>query len=650
MAPSDVRVQKIGTPARIRARASVAREWVLASYSAWTPRLRTWGTISGASLRAGPRHLHLRAVSRNRLRIDPLMVIGILAIAAGATAAATTDESEIGPYGLIQALSLPYFLALAILACGYCLALSRRDLNRLTLLLYLLGVVLLITGAPSLAESQPRFSTAWLHAQMVDHFAAGGPALTQLDARFSWPGFFTSGAAIEQATGLATSRDFLRWAPAIATVVGLLPLYVIGRRTVSERATWLGLFAWVGLNWVGQDYFAPQAAALVAYLTVIAITVTFFRTGRPWLRRIFPKLRRVTKPEQPDDIAVSRLENAGLIVITLGIMVALAVSHQLTPPMLVFALAGLVVAGRSRLHILPVVAGLILLAWLSLGATDYWRGHLNDIFGGLGSPPASASASELQTRFHGSVAHTYIVSWRAHFSLAIYALAGLSWIGLWISGRRLITLGVLVATPTAAITQSYGGEGPLRIFLLACPFASLIMAEALCTLRSWATRWFWREHVALAIAVPLVVLMPISLLLRFGNERYERITNEDAAISAKVPDLVPPGSTVLYLISPVMLSYGDMGDYTYTTPHNRDLFASGDLTTIRSPLGSPARPGDVYLVMTSSQEAAGEELNGWPKGWFTAYVAPNLTPANGWKRVYQNGDIDFIYRYVGVAQ
>src|SRR5690606_18972448 len=62
--------------------------------------------------------------------------------------------------------------------------------------------------------------------------------------------------------------------------------------TQDQRLIWLGVWFFFLANWVGQDYFSPQALNFFMHLVIVAVCLTWFRQKDPptaaqlqrWLR------------------------------------------------------------------------------------------------------------------------------------------------------------------------------------------------------------------------------------------------------------------------------------------------------------------------------------------------------------------------------
>jgi len=570
----------------------------------------------------------------------PIRIAAALAVVVlGCVAASHGDQGQIGPWGLIQALPTLYFVSTALLTVSFVVELLRRDRsNNLVLAAHVVGMVVLLHGAPGFLEQEPRFPTAWLHVGFTDQILDRGVSAPKVDARFSWPGFFGAAAAVTGAGGLESALPLLRWAPVCMVLLYLPPIFVIGRQlTGSGTAAWLGLWLFLLVNWVGQDYFAPQALAFVFYLMSIAIMVTFFREGTqiPLGQRLSAWRDGLPYDGLPDITVGARMRIA-LVVLLVLIATALAQTHQLTPIALVLGSTALVVVGRLRLLVFPVIAGVLVLGWISLGAKAYWVGHLDTIFGGVGDINAVVEGS-VGERIAGSGEHLVLVDLRLGFTGAVWAVMALSVLILWIRRHPPVTLLALAAAPFVTVAQKYGNEGVLRMFLLSAPFAALIIAQMLVTLLG-------RRPVQALVAVAALALVPLFLLTRYGNESFEQVRHNEIDALQTLYTIAPRGSDLVSPTTQVPWRFAFATDYGYNRPRDAEGFRMGDLGAVRGLVGGEA-DADVptYLVITRSQIIYASEALGEPVNWFDE-VRPLLTPANGYRLVYMNPDA-LVYEY-----
>lgn len=566
-------------------------------------------------------------------------------VTAGGFFAHLGEQDAIGSLGLIQALPLGYFACLAVLSLAFLWELFVRPVTERVVVLatQIAGLVFLLHGAPALLEREPRFATAWLHAgfvsQILEHHVAPG----DVDARFNWPGFFGAAAAITGAGGLDSAMPFVRWAPVVMVLFYLLPLYVIGHQvTGSSVITWFGLWVFVLVNWVGQDYFAPQSLAFLMYLVAIAILVTYFRDPDPDApadgssQHHHRRLRQLLPLDGRRDLPASTRTRTLLVGVLLLIVLALAMSHQLTPIMLTAASGGLVLAGRCRLKMFPVVAGVATLVWISVGTTDYWVGHMDTIFGGIGDVRSVVSGS-VGERVGGSTGHLAVVRSRLILTAGVWLLMGLAAVRLAVRRRPPLTLFVLATAPFLTLVQDYGGEGVLRVFLFSAPFAAFMIAQIAVP----CLQFRWMPELTVVV---MLLLLPTFVLTRYGNEAFEQVRSTEIAALRTLYATAPDGSVFFSPTSQVPWRFEDAVQHRYRRPDQVDAFVDGDPAVVRDPVSSrPKGEGKTYLVVTRSQKLYGREALGYPRGWFLR-LRRQLVPANGYVLVVRNPDA-FIYEF-----
>ena len=265
-----------------------------------------------------------------------------------------------------------------------------------------------------------------------------------------------------------------------------LPPYFLMMRNlrISWRARWVAGFLFVVGNWVGQDYFSPQSFNYLLYLVFLAILVNWFTEPRlsahphvvvSGLPRVHRQIFGIVRPGELAPRPASTGQRAYLLAALISIFAVSIVSHQLTPFYLVGACSALVLARRSKLPGLPVLFGVILIGWISFAAVDYWSGHMNNIFGGLGNVGSNLTSS-VNGRLAGSTA-SHLIALHAREGVAA-AIVGMAILGLLRRRRKGFDDRVLLALfcmPVLSIgLQSYGGEMALRIYLFLLPAACVL--------------------------------------------------------------------------------------------------------------------------------------------------------------------------------
>jgi hypothetical protein len=555
---------------------------------------------------------------------------------------ARVDLDRLSDIGLITALPATFLLAVCLLTVGFFCEVMRPHPRPHVLWAYLVAAVVFLHGVTGAVEVMPRFSTSWIHAGFTNHIADHNVTLPLLDARFSWPGFFTVAALVQRVAGLESALWFVRWAPVLVDLMVLLPVAVLVRvAAVPDRARWTALWLFCIGNWVGQDYFSPQALNFFLYLSMLAVLLRYFRPAGGGIR--LPLLSRFPSLEEPPASATPGVRGA-LVVVMVGLAAASTVSHQLTPFAMAVGAGALVVAGRCTLRLLPVLFGVLAVAWLSFAAEPYWIGHLGDVTGGVGKLGTSLQ-SGVADRLDGSTGHVFVLRLRMVVTAVLWAVAaagvvrsirrngGVPWPHVLLAGAPLS----LVAL------QSYGGEILLRVYMFSLPFMALLAALAFFPSESAGRTREAAKAVATLTVVSLLATAAF-LVIRYGNERFEYFTEDEVAAVDWVYLHAAPGSQLVALNPQVAWRDQDVTTFSYVGQiDHRHLDEAEEILSYLTPRSG----ADGYLLMTRSQEAYGEMAQGEPRGW-TADVERMVVGTGEAEVVFRNDDATVIRRPGGV--
>ncbi|MEA2534584.1 MAG: hypothetical protein QOJ93_2395 [Actinomycetota bacterium] len=559
------------------------------------------------------------------LSTGQMALMTFAALVMGVLALLRVDSSALGDLGLVSVVGPVYFVAVALILVSFGFALCQRPLRRPLLAFQLIGLIALLDGLGPLVEPHASFATSWLHAGFAQYIAQHGATIPTLDARFSWPGFFALAAFLSKAAGLHSPVVFLRWAPLAFNLMYLPPLYAIFRAvTRNERAWWMGLGFFYLASWVGQDYFSPQAFNFFLFLVFLAVALRWFRPPMPdpgkgnrWERFMGVWMARLGgRGEERIGARSTPTQRGALIAILALIFLAMTVSHQLTPFLLLGGLIALLIFGRTTLRGFPLILAVTMVAWISLGAIAFWSGHLNLIVGDVGHLGANVSTS-LTGRIQGSPGRLSVLGIRIALAGVIAAIALVGAIRRRQLGYGDWSLLLLAFAPFPVLAvQSYGGEALLRAYLFAMPFVALLAAMAFMP----STEPKKVAVPALCFCLVAAAFAPAWLVARYGNERFDRVSNADlAAVKYLYAHAQPaaPGhgkTTLISLFPQLPWRYQDINSFDYQSVQNTtDPPNERGLVSLAVDQGLGDHP--VYLIITRSQEAAGEALDSLPTGW-----------------------------------
>lgn len=585
----------------------------------------------------------------------------------------SANFSRMGDLGLVSTLHWTYFAALGVVIVGFAFELVRTPLRQSRLLVFAVLLIVIMFGTGPAIEPVASITESWIHAGFIQYVVAHGHPLNNYDARFSWPGGFTLGAMLVSFTGQHTAVVFLRWFPLFIELTYLAPLIAIARASgAGRRAGWLGVVLFYATNWIYQDYFSPQALAYLFYLVIFATILTMW-SPRPRdvaadLRRPFAAWWRTTRvatssagveggtpaavvldatrrprPGHRNDEAglalryrarqfretftwsrieghdaVSTLSSRTVFALfaLLGVIcLALAMSHQITPYAVVALLFAGLLGRRMGLPELVVMMALLTVGWLSLGASNFWIGHLSTIFGSVGQI-SNSIGSNVTSRFVGNASHRLVVDLRILIIAGLYLVAGVGVLRRRADSRALE---LLAGVPILLIAvQGYGGEGLMRLVLFSLPFTSILAASAILP-RRWGPVRNWlpvirlgrhgRRLSCVAIVALVMVCAVVTTVVRGGNDAYESYSSGELAAMDYTYSLARSGN-IIGLVSP-FIPFGQLKVGSVSVQN-----ASGSETpTLRQDRKNLMTLRPRYIVLGRAQEAWGEILAGYPKGW-----------------------------------
>ncbi|MFF8728403.1 lipopolysaccharide biosynthesis protein [Streptomyces sp. NPDC015171] len=571
-------------------------------------------SVPAQSLPAGRRTRPTRAGAG----LGCLLVVALLLYWVPALRLGEADLDGIGGLGLVSVLPPATLAGAALLIAVFAALLRLRREHRTLLLVTLVATVVSLHALPAVIEPEPRFPTAWQHLGFLDYIDRTGSAVPDLDARWSWPGFFAVAAFAGRACGITDFTEVIRWWPTVIQLACLAPMFLLTRALrASWRAKWTGIWIFVLSGWVGQDYFSPQGFTYLLYLVFAAVLLVWFRPPRV----IWTRLRPGEAEVEPAD----RRQRAVLLLLLIGLYAAAVPAHQLTPFVMLGVLTALVLLGRSELRGLPLLCAVLVAVWVGFLAEPYWSGHFDELFGGVGGVGGNVSTSVSGRIQGGSSVHKLVLYVRVLLAGSVLALACWGW---WRRRRHRLrerSLLVLTFVPFLGFgMQSYGGEMALRVFMFAVPGAALLGGLALFPRTGGAAR-VRRPWLAPSAALLAGLLLAGGFLVaRWGNESFERTRPGEVAAMDWVYAHDRPTVRLLWLtqdpvndVTPA-LPWGarDMErvDYLPTQAPTDPALVSGLVKALKD-----AGPNS-YLMVNRSQMTYLELDAGFPRTW-----APRLT-------------------------
>lgn len=561
-------------------------------------------------------------------------------------------RSDMGLWGLLPLLPDYWYIGLAAVVSTCFLAEHlSAELHRwfspvlaTILILYLYGT------APAL-EGTPRYTWAYKHIGVVRYILEHHQVDPDIDIYHRWPGMFSLASALTTLSGVHDPTSVAAWSELFFTLLDVLIMYSLARRFAGPRGAWTACYFFIVFNWVGQQYFSPQALAytlalaLVLIITILlpADTIPGF-AGRVlgWHGFTGEFLHSTLKPAPPRTLWANRYLY-GLAVL---IDTAIVVSHQLTPYILLLVVGLLTIFHSLRPRWLVLILAVITVGYL-IPNVDFVR-HNYGLFTALNpldnvkSPPPPGSLPSAKV-------------WQGRLALGLTLLAWMTAVLGVAGGRsRLPSLGarwtvglVFVAPFLTLLAQSYGGEARMRVLLFSLPACSIGAA--------WLWDRFRLQGIGLWRWTAASVTLPISCALFvcvfFGQEDVNYVPASEVTAANWLYQHAAPGE-VLMLSTPGFPSRyganypnypGPVGDNTPTLELD-PVFAKMDLSrealNPRSVIAIMGRySGHGYLIFSSTQ-ARFARANG-SLGGLEGYrnLQRSVADSGYFRLVYANRDV-----------
>ncbi len=552
----------------------------------------------------------------------------VAALGLWALSVRQVDVSDLGGFGLVAALPWTYWASIVLLLAGFVGALRRPGRHPIWPAAYTVGLLVVQRATSAVVYHTLLYAWTWKHIDIIDRLLANGGHL-DLSNRLGdmapydqWAGFFAANTALIRLLGINTALSYAAWSPFVSSLILIVPLYLVFRTfSRDQRLVWTALWIFFLGNWVGQDYFSPQAFGFFLYLGVLAVVLRHLgRAPRSDLGSALDSGYPLSAtPRTPLD---RRTRTLWMVLLT-PILLAISAAHQLTPVMLAVGLVALCLTRRYRNIWLAVLVCAIPAVWdftsalaffkLQLPAMEQTFGNLlaNSQAGGGTTPTGlgPVTISYLDRGLSGMVALLAVVGVLRHPPLRR-------------TGLPLLLLGV--SPIPMAVANNYGGEMIFRVFMFALPGLAFFAAAALQPKPRTTHTPSWGRPAALLPVQPLrtsaLSLGILGLLAAcfwpsyYGKDRVNYFPPGEISLVDAMFAQAPPGSLIVGATSNFPDAYRNYDKYPQQLwlsdldPADMTLLLQNAAAFLTRPRETDyiLPPAHVYVVLTRAEEADAE--------------------------------------------
>jgi hypothetical protein len=393
-------------------------------------------------------------------------------------------------------------------------------------------------------------------------------------------------------------------------------------------------------NWIGQDYFSPQAATFLLYLIAMLLCLGPLRKAPPdpasqggWLTVRLPVLLSRGTPVRPVP-TTGKVQAATLLL--LAITVSIAASHQLTPIVLAFALTGLALIRRLDPGF-AVFAAVVVVLWNLYFAAPFVSQSIARELAAFGAALVNATDQIVDLR--------ELSREQAIVSLVSRSLTGgvliLGVIGFFrrlnvghVDGPLLVMLG---APLPVLVMTSYGGEAIFRVYLFMLPSLAFLAAAMVYPGRSRGGSP-WKPVIVTIVGSGLVVGFLIS---NNGKDVQYRFRPTEVEAAAWLYNQAPKGALLIEGARNYPSQFANYENFTYVplaseSPQSRREIIEDPAAVFDRWLSDPKWSAG-FVILTRSQKAYAEMQGVVPEGSFDR-ITSILSASPRFKIVYRNED------------
>ncbi len=559
-------------------------------------------------------------VSLHSVRVQPSMAMSAAALVVWAASQPWLAGVDASLYGLLFTGSGP-MLAIAIVVTALAFGLAIRS-GQLPAAVFALGTAIVVSRVTTtVATELPLYDWTYKHIAVVDYILTHDlipPNGT--DIYTQWPAFFVTFAWFCDVTGVNPVVIAHISAPVVHVLIALTVFSAARVAKLSRRVALTAAFVVEIVNWVGQDYFSPQAWTLVLAFGLLVLLMTSRESRAAGVLAIIP-------------------------------FAAMVPSHQLSPFWVLLTTGMLVMTKRAKpwwaAMAMAIIAGGYLLLNLQAvlpygllsGGSPVQNASSN--FGDVDSSPAKWFASAVC---------------RSLSVVVVVSALGAAW---WLRrrGRPVLTLSVLAFAPFLLLLgQSYGGEAIFRVYLYGLLGCGLLIAPVLV--------WAIDRPRAGGISRPAIAATTwLAATALMGLQAYTALwpmivqTREQIDVMGLITKVAEPGVRIM-MVHPggMPARVGEpyaaltLRDPDFDNPLSFNLYGEKATFPTEEQLGAlewalDQRPYDTYVVFSQqSRNAIGYYNEYRPEA--VSEFQDYLSTATGWTLVYRNGET-VVFRHQG---
>ncbi|MET0703492.1 MAG: hypothetical protein ABWY93_27935 [Mycobacterium sp.] len=540
----------------------------------------------------------------------PLLVL-VVGLAVWCASISLLEVAPYSQYGLLASRGGAVLIVAASLVL-FAIMIALRAGRIGVAWLGLLGLIAVLRGTSSIITEMPIFGWTYKHIGVVEYLQTYRTLPPSADIYGQWPSFFTLNAWFTSLTDIKLLTVAHLFTPLIHLLLAVGVIVLTRALRFSRRSAVAAAVIVEITNWVGQDYFSPQALALPLALAVLAVMVLSTRV-----------------PAAP--------------VLGVFLFACLVPLHQLTPYWLMMVLVALVLGGWIKPWWVVVICGALLVLYLIPRFSAVSGYSMISSFNPVNNAQSNISGQ-------GGTGKTVTTMACRGLGVSAFIVAAVAIVVLW---RRQLPVWPQMAMAGSALFMlggvNYGGEAIFRVFLYSIPGLAILIAPMYIGLLN-RPRNLWRSLACTLAGLWFLLAGMQGTFALWGQVTVSRDQYEQAISVMQYPGQlrvvpmfsggIPDRASPEYVEKALKNKEFD-SPLVGTGPSFWDRFPMGQLPHITE--AANYAPGQVFIAVTE-QDMHALEYYGYITAEQRDYWLAQINQNPHWKVVFAGPDLR-LYRF-----
>lgn len=421
-------------------------------------------------------------------------------------------------FGLIKILPWTFFLAVTLETISFFITLKFLGKNQIILFFHVVVLIVFLFSTPTLIETYRARNS--YSSMGFTHYIIRNEHIDPSKVWYhNWPIIHIATAILIEVTKI-TPNILIYLFPTLPQLLYFLPMFMFGSRLTSDiEKTWIGVWTFYFINWIGQDFFSAQS--LILFILEIFLFLLYDITEK----------KHPSKLEKgSNNLSIERSKK----IIFILCFIILTTGHFFSS---LYALSIIIFFyffkyERNKISLLLFLV--ILSFWIISGATHQVRVNLHD-FIKYAFHPYLIIGENLPGKVAGSAEHIIISQSKIAYTILVLFFT-ISGFFVSLRKNRDLNKKIIVGLTSGSVFViffPYGGELFMRIYLFSLMMVSLLISKNLDS-----------KKMSFLLIIFLAGAPILHITCHYGNEKHDFIPLSEVKGSSFLYTHIPDGKII----------------------------------------------------------------------------------------------------------